>query len=658
MIPYKKGSKVLLEGEVCEVLEVNEEYNTLTVKLWNTVYKDVPLRLIVARRLPAISQSKHIGEEFTLQCRVGELRFKIIAYRTSNNFDVEIVDCKGRTDYASKEDMVGVKLYRTNKDLLVNCIPSLTQDDTEELYSDIGTCLVFSNGSIFNFKLKGDYCCGNFNINGMLKDIYLPTKIVKSGEYHEEDIMYSADCNEIAPDGDSPLDYYYGGIDNHATAEDYKRGFKHYIGLRVMLKNGKFGNIVYALHDESYVIQLEDYTYTVASDVYFVGEKIMVGDIYYSTGGELLTVIESDKKVSLVSYTSQLYTEQTYLNVLKGKVGRKSYDYTGDTLVNRLGQRIEITKYDADSELSIRFESSEELHNVSTYGLFGGTLCDGGFEYDAKQDAIMCGKYAQPEILNFDTVINRYICKAGELYGTPEYITKMGIRNEHFTKPVKTAQEGRSYTQKCLLNAKIIGGWSDDNLVVQFSNGERVYNVSKKDLEEGNVFIKGVSESIDMFDCYILYEQVDGSVCQICTKYNDMRDILLYRDDTITFMEHILVDDVYSGKAVSTLEKGKVYENKFGMKYLVKLIKGRQAYILFEDKKSVNVVQVTTKSSDVVPNYMEGATIGTITNIKCNGINVVSEEFEELNAYNFTGVCSECGKVVEGDVYTLQCHRC
>ena len=55
---------------------------------------------------------------------------------------------------------------------------------------------------------------------------------------------------------------------------------------------------------------------------------------------------------------------------------------------------------------------------------------------------------------------------------------------------------------------------------------------------------------------------------------------------------------------------------------------------------------------------MEGATIGTITNIKCNGINVVSEEFEELNVYNFTGVCSECGKVVEGDVYTLQCHRC
>lgn len=674
---FNKGEKIIIEGKVGVITNNDSKNGTVDIEVNGKQYKGVPYRLILARRLPELKSDLMIGKVVELNSLSGVFKCKIIEYRNQYDFDIEIIETlQKETDvFVDFGVFTGKRIYNMSRELLKGCLPPININAGS--YADVDKNVILENGDAFAFNPVLDYYGGNFVKRPLYKDVYVKRDIARKGKITSGTIEYfisnlssidgkvviSTDkkCTSLKEKEGSiktylTKDLWYGGTSRACTEKDYKDGRRHYRNLRVMTKNGKFGYVSYVFNDGTYLIQLDDNSFVEERDFYITDGRLHVGDIYYSVGGEALIV--TDKDGTLMSTSGQVYAKQDYKDVVLGKVGRKSSNYTEDTLKNRIGQNITITEYNDDSKVSIKFDSGKEMKNIQMYSVLNGIKLDGGFTYDAKDDVVMCGNFASPEVVDYDTVQEKYIVKAGNRFGTPDFIKSLEIKNDASIDNVLSVNTGDTYLQECLLNAKVIGGWNDNNLMVQLQNGIRIYNVNKSDLVAGTLGVGNNAEALDMLDIYKLYEQSDGSLCQIVSKSEDICDAIVYKNGKGSLKQYVSLSDVYNGMLIDKLEQNVSYKNKLGMNYTVKLIKDDKAYVLFDDNKSTCIVSVNTNSDTVYPDYFDGDKIGNIEGIKFDGLDIVDESLPQFNSYKFTGTCSKCNETVSGDAIELKGHRC
>lgn len=677
---YNVNENVILEGQIATIIAVHEKNSTVDIKVGERQYTNVPNSLIVAKRLPALYKDMQLGKEDEVTLLNGTYKYKVVGYRTKYDFDIEITKTLQQEtgEFVDFGVFTGERIYGVSEDTLSRILlVDYSKDSNRYTRVKDTKYMVLPNGDDFEYSVVDGYCYGNFKELPRYNKVYIPVPCIEFGNterksisyfikgcvYDKDSIVVSTDENKTVLKTSSGTlstynteDLWYGGISRSCKTEDYEDGRYHYRDLRVMLKNGKFGYIKYVFNDGKYLIQLDNKKFVEETEFYIGDGTLNIGDIYYSTGGDVLTVL--DNKGTLMSFTGQYYTQQDYKDILGGKVGKKLYDYTGDTLRNRIGQEMEITGYNGDSRVNVKFASGEERKNLQMYSILKGIVLDGNFEYNAEKDCVLCGNYENPMILDYDSVYKTYIVKAGNRYGTTDYIKSLGIKNTDYKKEELTVNIGDSYLQSCFLNAKVIGGWDDNNLTVQLQNGIRIYNVSRKDLEEGVLGVGNNSQALEMLDIYKLYKQKNGCLCQIVAKFEDICDVLVYSSKTVEVKTRVRLEDVYNGLVGAELKQGTTYTNKLGMKYTVKLIKDSKAYISFDDGKSTAIVDKSSCELSVLPDYFDCDNIGYITDIKFDGLEVVDELLPEFNNYKFTGKCSKCNEIVTGDVITLKGHKC
>lgn len=460
------------------------------------------------------------------------------------------------------------------------------------------------------------------------------------------------------------IDFLRSEITEDYVEKEYMyRSNLRWLNTTVKTRNGD-GTVIYVSPENKYSVRIGDsvYRFDERAIKFPKSIKISTGNMVFSKGGEPLTIIGGTRDAHTVKcgFSGEVIKDVLDTVFLNGSIGRQTYDLTGTSFKNRIGEKCSIIESEDVSALSIRIDTSGMImKNIPLLSVMKGVVYTPAYTpdnegcYESITDLDCLGIDDSLPIMN--NLIFKGVCKkCGEILvrtrdGMLKHSEKCSGSGMVYKSRHIEAKVGMQRKQNCGLVATIAHVVSDDNITVRLDNGAYIFNRTFDEFRRKAIEFSDITT--EMF--IEKFKQDDGSVYRVISVSGSTCSIM--NVDTNSIYDNISIYMLKAGHVMPKIAIGDKFKNEFGMTYIIKASDDEEYTVEFEDGSTGYAPVDDFMSELVYPDYMQ-KTNGVVTMYGFTDISGISFD-ASIKKYLMKGRCKTCGKICEGAVDVLRRHQ-